>query len=89
MVDDEVAGLIARLEPPEFESNDQWARWPPLHVPFAHDRPAGPPRDILTGFLSSDERHAYGRPVGVTLGPDRSLLIADDVGDVIWRVAGA
>jgi glucose/arabinose dehydrogenase len=31
---------------------------------------------------------SYGRPVGVTLGPDSSLLVADDVGDVIWRVTG-
>ena len=31
---------------------------------------------------------SYGRPVGVTLGPDGSLLVADDVGDVIWRVTG-
>jgi glucose/arabinose dehydrogenase len=57
-----------------------------IFVPFAAGRPAGPPRDILSGFLAPDEKHAYGRPVGVTLGPDRSLLIADDVGDVIWRV---
>jgi hypothetical protein len=43
----------------------------------------------LTGFLSPDERESYGRPVGVTIGPDgRSLLVADDVGDVVWRVAG-
>ena len=49
---------------------------------------AGPPRDILTGFLAPDERVSYGRPVGVTLGPDGSVLVADDVGDVIWRVTG-
>jgi len=55
-------------------------------VPFADGRPAGPPRDILTGFLAPDERSSYGRPVGVALGPDGSLLVADDVGDVIWRV---
>ena len=41
------------------------------------------------GFLAPDERESYGRPVGVTLGPDHSLLVADDVGDVIWRVTGA
>ena len=40
------------------------------------------------GFLSPDERSSYGRPVGVALGPDGSLLVADDVGDVIWRVTG-
>src|SRR3984885_15352183 len=59
-----------------------------VFVPFANGRPAGPPRDILTGFLAPDERVSYGRPVGVTLGADGSLLVADDVGDVIWRVTG-
>lgn len=61
-----------------------------IFVPFSNGAPDGPPRDILTGFLSADERIAYGRPVGVAIGPDRkSLLMADDVGDVVWRVAGA
>jgi hypothetical protein len=59
-----------------------------VFVPFANGRPAGPPRDILTGFLAPDERVSYGRPVGVTIGPDGSVLMADDVGDVIWRVTG-
>jgi glucose/arabinose dehydrogenase len=57
-----------------------------IFVPFENGRPAGPPRDILTGFLAPDERASYGRPVGVAIGPDGSLLVADDVGDVIWRV---
>jgi glucose/arabinose dehydrogenase len=57
-----------------------------VFVPFADGRPAGPPRDILTGFLAPDERVSYGRPVGVAIGPDGSLLVADDVGDAIWRV---
>ena len=61
-----------------------------VFVPFENGRPAGPPRDILSGFLSPDERVSYGRPVGVALGADRrSLLMADDVGDVIWRVTGS
>ena len=60
-----------------------------VFVPFVDGRPSGPPRDILTGFLAPDERASYGRPVGVTIGPDGSLLVADDVGDVIWRVTGA
>jgi len=59
-----------------------------IFVPFENGRPSGPSRDILTGFLSPDERASYGRPVGVTIGPDGSLLVADDVGDVIWRVTG-
>ena len=60
-----------------------------VFVPFANGKPAGPPRDILSGFLAADEKVSYGRPVGVTLGPDKSLLVADDVGDVIWRVTAA
>jgi glucose/arabinose dehydrogenase len=60
-----------------------------VFVPFENGRPSGPARDILSGFLAPDEKESYGRPVGVTLGPDRSLLVADDVGDVIWRVTGA
>jgi glucose/arabinose dehydrogenase len=61
-----------------------------VFVPFENGGPAGRPRDILTGFLSPDERASYGRPVGVAVGPDRSsLLVADDVGDVIWRITGA
>lgn len=61
-----------------------------IFVPFEDGAPNGPARDILSGFLSEDEQLAYGRPVGVVLGPDgKSLLMADDVGDVIWRVSGA
>jgi len=60
-----------------------------VFVPFENGRPSGPPRDILTGFLAPDEKVSYGRPVGVTLGPDGALLVADDVGNVIWRVTGA
>ena len=61
-----------------------------IFVPFENGRPSGPARDILTGFLSPDEKFSYGRPVGVVVGPDgKSLLMADDVGDVIWRVSAA
>src|SRR5262245_4623920 len=60
-----------------------------VFIPFVSGLTVGPPRDILSGFLSPDEKVSYGRPVGVTLGPDGSLLVADDVGDVIWRVTGA
>ncbi|WP_088282205.1 sorbosone dehydrogenase family protein [Ideonella sp. A 288] len=60
-----------------------------VFVPFADGRPAGAARDLLWGFLAPDESVSYGRPVGVAIGPDhRSLLVADDVGDVVWRVAG-
>ncbi len=60
-----------------------------IFVPFENGKPSGPSREILSGFLSKDEEESYGRPVGVTIGPDGSLLVADDVGDVIWRVTGA
>ena len=71
-----------------------WNRKPPsgykvIFVPFRGGRPAGPPVDILTGFLSRDGETAYGRPVGVTIARDGALLVADDVGDVIWRVTSA
>ena len=59
-----------------------------VFVPFENGRPSGPARDILSGFLAPDERESYGRPVGVALGPDGSLLVADDVGNAIWRVTG-
>jgi len=56
-----------------------------IFVPFANGKPAGAPRDILTGFLSP-EKKAYGRPVGVAVDKSGALLVADDVGNIIWRV---
>jgi len=46
------------------------------------------PEEILTGFVSADGK-AYGRPVGVAIDRAGALLVADDVGNVIWRVAPA
>ena len=57
-----------------------------IFVPFADGKPAGEPIDVLTGFLS-DEGKAFGRPVGVALDTKGALLVADDVGNVIWRVS--
>jgi glucose/arabinose dehydrogenase len=59
-----------------------------IFVPFRNGRPAGAPIDVLTGFLSRDE-DAFGRPVGVALDKSGALLVADDVGNAIWRVAAA
>lgn len=59
-----------------------------IFVPFAGGRPAGPPQDILTGFLGGDDV-AHGRPVGVAIDARGALLVADDVGDRIWRVVPA
>ena len=57
-----------------------------IFVPFKDGKPAGPPIDVLTGFLS-EQGNAYGRPVGVALDNQGALLVADDVGNVIWRVS--
>jgi glucose/arabinose dehydrogenase len=59
-----------------------------IFVPFADGRPAGQPEDILTGFLNQDGR-ARGRPVGIAVDGTGALLVADDVGNVIWRVSAA
>jgi glucose/arabinose dehydrogenase len=59
-----------------------------IFVPFAAGRPSGEPVDVLTGFLSNDGK-ANGRPVGVALDKRGALLVADDVGNVIWRVSAA
>ncbi len=59
-----------------------------VFVPFADGKPAGMPEDVLTGFLSP-RGDAYGRPVGVALDRQGDLLVADDVGNVIWRVSPA
>ena len=59
-----------------------------IFVPFAGTQPSGLPIDVLTGFLSDDGK-AYGRPVGVALDRSGALLVADDVGNVIWRVSAA
>ena len=57
-----------------------------IFVPFEGGKPSGPPVDVLTGFLSA-EGDAFGRPVGVALDKQGALLVADDVGNVIWRVS--
>ena len=49
-------------------------------------KPSGPPQDFLTGFLD-DKGKAQGRPVGVAVDRQGALLVADDVGNVVWRVA--
>ncbi|MEW9585171.1 sorbosone dehydrogenase family protein [Paraburkholderia sp. DGU8] len=57
-----------------------------VFVPFVDGKPAGVPEDFLTGFLTPDG-HAIGRPVGVALDAHGALLVADDVGNAVWRVA--
>lgn len=95
-------GLVfsdGRGMPPQFASgafigeHGSWNRKPKsgykvVFVPFAGGKPSGPPVDVLTGFLSADEK-AQGRPVGVALDKSGALLVADDVGNVVWRVSAA
>jgi glucose/arabinose dehydrogenase len=59
-----------------------------LFVPFKDGKPSGTPVDLLTGFLNSDEK-AQGRPVGVVNDNKGGVLVADDVGNKIWRVTAA
>ena len=84
---------------PEFSSgafvgqHGSWNRRPRsgykvIFVPFDDGRPAGDPVDVLTGFLSA-EGDALGRPVGVVFDRQGALLVADDVGNRIWRVTAA
>jgi glucose/arabinose dehydrogenase len=58
-----------------------------IFVPFRGGMPLGDPIDVLTGFLSGDE--AFGRPVGVAFDKRAALLVADDVGNSIWRVTAS
>ena len=67
-----------------------WNRKPPsgyrvIFIPFANGKPSGESIDVLTGFLDG-KGGAYGRPVGVAIDARGGLLVADDVGNVIWRV---
>ena len=57
-----------------------------IFVPFTGGKPVGQPVDVLTGFLNADEK-ALGRPVGVVIDKQGGLLVADDVGNKIWRVS--
>ena len=57
-----------------------------VYVPFSGGRPSGPAQDVVTSFLDADG-HARGRPVGLALDKTGALLIADDLGDTVWRVS--
>ena len=87
------------LFPPEMEGgafigqHGSWNRKPHagykvIFVPFKDGKPSGAPQDVLTGFLN-DKGEAQGRPVGVRLDKQGALLVADDVGNTIWRVTPA
>jgi glucose/arabinose dehydrogenase len=84
------------LFPPRYQGgafigqHGSWNRDPPvgyrvIFVPFANGAPSGPPEEVLGGFLTKD-RQAHGRPVGVAVDRTGALLVADDVGNAVWRV---
>ncbi|HEV7780741.1 MAG TPA: sorbosone dehydrogenase family protein [Chitinophagaceae bacterium] len=59
-----------------------------VFVPFSNGKPSGPMEDFLTGFIADEsKKEVYGRPVGVAVLKDGSLLVADDGGNKIWRVS--
>ncbi len=60
-----------------------------VYVPFENGRPSGPPQDVVTGFLTQDGKKSQGRPVGLAFDHRGALLIADDVGNTVWRVSAA
>jgi glucose/arabinose dehydrogenase len=60
-----------------------------IFVPFSNGKPSGPPKEVLTGFLDAEAGEARGRPVGVAIDTRGALLVADDVGNVVWRVTAA
>ena len=85
-----------KLFPPEMAGgafigqHGSWNRKPRagykvIFVPFKDGKPSGPPQDVLTGFLN-DSGEAQGRPVGVRIDKQGALLVADDVGNTVWRV---
>ena len=59
-----------------------------IFVPFAGGVPSGPPQDVVAGFLDQNGK-AHGRPVGVAVDKAGALLVADDVGNIVWRVTPA
>jgi glucose/arabinose dehydrogenase len=67
-------------------NRDPFSGYKVIFVPFANGKPVGQAVDVLTGFIDENEEVAFGRPVGVAIGGDGSLLVADDVGNVVWRV---
>jgi glucose/arabinose dehydrogenase len=58
-----------------------------VFVPFANGKPSGPPMEFLGGFVKDGD--AFGRPVGVALDGKGGLLVADDVGNIVWKVSPA
>lgn len=70
-------------------NRDPFSGYKVIFVPFANGMPTGQTVDVLTGFIDPNKEIAYGRPVGVAIGKDGALLVADDVGNAIWRVTSS
>jgi glucose/arabinose dehydrogenase len=69
-------------------NRDKLSGYKVIFVPFSDGKPNGMPQDVVTGFLNSDNQ-ARGRPVGLALDKAGALLVADDVGNTVWRVTSA
>lgn len=69
-------------------NRDRFNGYKVVFVPFQDGRPSGKAQDVVTGFLTADEK-AHGRPVGVAVDKAGALLIADDLGGAVWRVTSA
>ena len=59
------------------------------YVQFSQGKPVGQPKTVVEGFVSNDQKQLYGAPVGLTLDNQGALIIADDVGNHVWRVSAA
>jgi len=87
-------GLPANYESGAFVGeHGSWDRTPlngykVVFVPFKDGKPSGPAQDVVTGFLDANN-HTHGRPVGLAVDRTGALLIADDVGNTVWRVSSA
>jgi len=68
-------------------NRDHFNGYKVIYIPFTDGRPSGEAQDVVTGFLNGDE--ARGRPVGLAIDGTGALLIADDAGNTVWRVAAA
>jgi len=69
-------------------NRSEYSGYKVVYVPFAKGMPSGQPQDFLTGFLHDPKAGiAYGRPVGLAVDRTGALLVADDTGGIIWRVA--
>ena len=88
-------GLPSQFQNGAFVSNHgSWDRSPlsgydVVFVAFRDGKPTGKPITVVSGFVSKDEKEIYGAPVGIVQDKEGAVLIADDVGDTVWRVTAA